>query len=79
MRNKPLNRLTTVEFTGQLSTACSRELIMEMHDKILSIMANVNENNAAELTNLHFMMQRLTAEARTWCRLYEQRTGQKIL
>jgi len=77
--SRKLSQMTSGQFKEELSIAGSPEKIMDMQQRILSIMSEVNDKNAAELINLEFLMRYLTAEAKTWCRLYEQRTGQKIL
>jgi len=77
--SRKLSQMTTGQFNDELSIAGNPEKIMTMHNAILSTMSAIDSNNAAELINLYFLMQRMTAEAKTWCRLYEQRTGQKII
>lgn len=78
MRRKPLHLLSSADFKEELSIAGSPDKIMDMKERIVAIMAEVNSKNAAELINLEFLMERLLAESRTWMKLYGQRTGQKI-
>jgi len=62
----------------QFSIAGNPDKMIMMMQEILSVMAKVNPKNSAELINLEFLMQRMWAESKTWIKLYEQRTGQKI-
>lgn len=75
---KRIADLTTAEMREQMSIAGNPEKLTAMMQEILGVMSKVDSTNAAELINLEFVMQRMLAESRTWIRIYEQRTGQKI-
>jgi hypothetical protein len=75
---KRLSQMTTEEVKQELSIAGSPEKLIGMMGEIGDIMAKVDQTNVAELINLELILRRLQAEVRTWMRMYEDRTGQKI-
>lgn len=77
--SRKLSQMTRGQFESELSIAGNPKKIMDMYGDMLGIMGRVDETSGAELINLEFLLKRMTAEAHTWIRLYEQRTGQKII
>lgn len=75
---RKLSTMTSAQLKAEMSIAGSPDKLMDMRERILGIMAEVNDKNPAELINLELLMERLLAESRTWMKLYGQRTGQKI-
>jgi hypothetical protein len=75
---RKISQLTTAQMREEMSIAGSPDKLVKILQDIEKIMATVDTTNCAELINLEFVMQRLLAEARTWIKIYESRTGQKI-
>lgn len=75
---KRLCLLTTEDMLKQMSIAGSPEKITNLMTSIYDLMAKtVDVNNAAELINTKFALQRMIAEVKVWARSLEGRTGQK--
>jgi hypothetical protein len=75
---KRLSQMSTEDVKNELSIAGSPDKLIKMMGDIGDIMAKVDVTNAAELTNLDFIIRRLHAEVRLWIKAYEDKTGQKI-
>lgn len=75
---KRIGQLTTQEVKEQMSIAGDPDKLITMMNEMLTVMAKVDNTNAAELLNLELVLQRLLAESCTWIRIYEGRTKQKI-
>lgn len=75
---RKISQMTTQQVHDEMSIAGSPDKLIGMLKEMEAIMSKVDSTNSAELINLEFVMQRLLAESRTWIKIYESRTGQKI-
>lgn len=75
---RKLSQMTTEQLRQEMSMFGNPDKFIEMKDRILGIMAEVNSTDSAELINLELLMEVLLSESRTWMKIYESRTKQKI-
>lgn len=67
-----LSQMTWDDVQQEMSIAGSAEKITQLgRDIEKMISATVDATNRAELTNVEFMLERMTAEVRLWQRMYD--------
>lgn len=72
--------MTWDDVQEEMSIAGNPEKITEAGKKIMEIAGRaVDENNAPDLTNMLFALDRVKAEIKGAIRRLEQRTGQKLI
>jgi hypothetical protein len=70
---RKLTSMTWDDVQKEMSVAGSPEKITQLGKDIMQLIADSHDKtNRAELTNVEFMLQRLTAEVKLWQRMYDR-------
>jgi hypothetical protein len=70
---KKLTSMTWDDVQKEMSIAGSPEKITQLGRDIEKLIGSkIEATNRAELTNVEFMLQRLTAEVKLWQRMYDR-------
>jgi hypothetical protein len=70
---KILSSMTWGDVQKEMSIAGSAEKITQLGRHIEALLSEtIDATNRAELTNVEFMLQRLTAEVKLWQRMYDK-------
>ena len=76
---KQIKNMTWMEVQEEMSIAGNRDRMIEAAkamEEALQIATDLG--NPGDLINAELVLKRLAAEVKTWKRIYEERTGQKI-
>lgn len=69
---KKISQMTWAEVQQEMSIAGSPEKITELGKEILTLIGQrMDPTNRAEMTNIEFMLQRVTAEIKLRQRMYD--------
>jgi hypothetical protein len=70
---KKLTKMTWDDVQKEMSIAGSPQKIADFGRNIEELITStLDPTNRAELTNVEFMLQRMTAEVRLWQRMYDK-------